>query len=99
MSASEAVRGAAAEGASVEGPVASRDFLAWPPFEPCSSLACHWVTKRGGLHAAAAGVAGVAAAGVAVAVAVAVAAGEGSFFAGAVAAVGVVAVIGGCSRL
>lgn len=95
MSASEAVRGAAAEGASVEGPVASRDFLAWPPFEPCSSLACHWVTKRGGLHAAAAGVAGVAAAGVAVAVA----AGEGSFFAGAVAAVGVVAVIGGCSRL
>ena len=88
MSASEAARGAAAEGASVEGPVASRDFLAWPPFEPCSSLACHWVTKRGGLHAAAA-----------VAVAVAVAAGEGSFFAGAVAAVGVVAVIGGCSRL
>lgn len=92
VSASEAVRGASAEGASVEGPVASRGLPAWPLFEPRSSLGCHWVMRRGGLRAAAAVVAGAGAA-------VAAAADEGSFFDGAIAAVGAVAVIGGCSRL
>ena len=95
VSASEAVRGASAEGASV-CPVAY--LPAWPLFEPRSSLGCHWVMRRGGLRAVAAAAAAVVV--VVVAAAAAAAADEESFFDGAIAAaVGVVAVIGGCSRL